>query len=115
MGVSDYAGSLMPAPIAAALICGYRAYRIHQAYEAAQTAKEAARMASDIAKCREEVKRVLKSVRDWVQSEQLKSYASLMNRDEKKVALLRVPEDCTTYKPEAGAQSSGKSGGKGRK
>lgn len=65
----------MPAPIAAALICGYRAYRIHQAYEAAQTAKEAARMASDIAKCREEVKRVLKSVRDWVQSEQLKSYA----------------------------------------
>ncbi|MDF3841931.1 VRR-NUC domain-containing protein [Pseudomonas citronellolis] len=52
----------MPAPIAAALIWGYRAYRIHQAYEAAQTAKEVARMASDIAKRREEVKRVLKSV-----------------------------------------------------
>ncbi len=38
---------------------------------------------------------------DWVNDKQLKSYVNLMSRDEKKVALLRVPEDCTGYKAEA--------------
>ncbi|WP_211460890.1 VRR-NUC domain-containing protein [Collimonas silvisoli] len=42
----------------------------------------------------------IKFPRDWVKNKQMDDYVKLMNQDTKKVALLRVPEDCTGYKPE---------------
>lgn len=41
----------------------------------------------------------IKFPKDWVRPKQLEDYSELMNRDRKKVALLRVPEDCTGYVP----------------
>jgi len=41
----------------------------------------------------------IKFPNDWVKIEQMEDYVRLMNRDSKKVALLRVPEDCTGYHP----------------
>ncbi|MDF5981596.1 VRR-NUC domain-containing protein [Pseudomonas aeruginosa] len=59
----------------------------------------------------------IKFPRDWVKADQLKSYVELMGSDRKKVALLRVPEDCVGYQPGEGndAKQSGRTGGKGRK
>ncbi len=42
---------------------------------------------------------------DWVKKDQMDDYVDLMGREEK-VALLRVPEDCTGYRPTTGAPSS---------
>ncbi len=42
----------------------------------------------------------IKFPRDWVKPKQLDDYSELMERNKKKVALLRVPEDCTGYQPE---------------
>ena len=47
----------------------------------------------------------IKFPRDWVKKDQMDDYVSLMGREDK-VALLRVPEDCTGYKPETGTPSS---------
>jgi hypothetical protein len=41
----------------------------------------------------------IKFPNDWVKIEQMEDYVRLVNRDSKKVALLRVPEDCTGYHP----------------
>lgn len=41
----------------------------------------------------------IKFPKDWVKK-QMDDYVGLMNQDERKVALLRVPEDCTGYKPD---------------
>ncbi|CUI74656.1 MULTISPECIES: VRR-NUC domain-containing protein [Achromobacter] len=43
----------------------------------------------------------IKFPNDWVKGKQMGDYARLMNEDKTKVALLRVPEDCTGYKPSA--------------
>lgn len=42
---------------------------------------------------------------DWVKDKQMGDYVRLMGREDK-VALLRVPEDCTGYKPDTGTPSS---------
>lgn len=42
---------------------------------------------------------------DWVKKDQMDDYVDLMGREDK-VALLRVPEDCTGYKPDTGTPSS---------
>lgn len=59
----------------------------------------------------------IKFPRDWVNPDQLRSYVNLMGRDKRKVALLRVPEDCTGYQAGDGDDSkqTGRTGGKGRK
>ncbi|MFK4064198.1 hypothetical protein [Brucella anthropi] len=54
---------------AAVLVWGYRAYRAQQAYEAAQTAVEAAQMAAGINQRRKEVEVVLKAVIDGMKTE----------------------------------------------
>ena len=41
----------------------------------------------------------IKFPNDWVKRDQLEDYVILMGEDNKKVALLRVPEDCTGFKP----------------
>lgn len=41
----------------------------------------------------------IKFPNDWVKREQLEDYVLLMGEDNKKVAPLRVPEDCTGFKP----------------
>ncbi|MFD4841676.1 VRR-NUC domain-containing protein, partial [Achromobacter sp. NPDC058515] len=40
----------------------------------------------------------IKFPNDWVTDTQMKDYVRLMNGDAAKVALLRVPEDCTGYR-----------------
>lgn len=42
---------------------------------------------------------------DWVRDRQMGAYVRLMNEDKSKVALLRVPEDCTGYRSVANAKS----------
>lgn len=44
---------------------------------------------------------------DWVKKDQMDDYVDLMGREEK-VALLRVPEDCTGYQPGNAQDTSGK-------
>ncbi|MBH3346386.1 VRR-NUC domain-containing protein [Pseudomonas parafulva] len=41
----------------------------------------------------------IKFPKDWVKPDQIKDYVDLMNGRAKKVALLRVPEDCTGVNP----------------
>jgi len=41
----------------------------------------------------------IKFPNDWVKHDQMKSYVRLMHGNTQKVALLRVPEDCTGYSP----------------
>jgi hypothetical protein len=41
----------------------------------------------------------IKFPNDWVKPDQMKDYVHLMNNQTQKVALLRVPEDCTGYRP----------------
>ena len=43
----------------------------------------------------------IKFPNDWVNPEQMKNYVHLMGDKPHKVALLRVPEDCTGYRPAA--------------
>ncbi|WMD19179.1 VRR-NUC domain-containing protein [Achromobacter seleniivolatilans] len=43
----------------------------------------------------------IKFPNDWVKKKQMTDYLRLMNKDTEKVALLRVPEDCTGYKSDA--------------
>ncbi len=59
----------------------------------------------------------IKFPRDWVKREQLDAYVDLMKQDNKKVALLRVPEDCTGYQAgdDKDTKQSGRTGDKGRK
>lgn len=52
----------MAAPVAAALIWGYRAYRAYAAYETAQTAIEAAETLAQIGQRKKEVQSILKDV-----------------------------------------------------
>jgi hypothetical protein len=40
----------------------------------------------------------IKFAGDWVQAKQMQDYVELMGREDK-VALLRVPEDCTDLRP----------------
>ncbi|MDF3837933.1 VRR-NUC domain-containing protein [Cupriavidus basilensis] len=55
----------------------------------------------------------IKFPKDWVKKKQMKDYVNLMKQDETKVALLRVPEDCTGYKPkESQAEESGRQNGR---
>lgn len=50
---------------------------------------------------------------DWVKAKQLGDYAKIMGQDNQKVALLRVPEDCTGYRPETDPKKeAGHSGGR---
>ncbi|MNK24774.1 VRR-NUC domain protein [compost metagenome] len=56
----------------------------------------------------------IKFPNDWVRDKQMKDYVRLMNGDSEKVALLRVPEDCTGYRPDA-AHKDGKSGSPNRR
>ncbi|MGE8617109.1 MAG: VRR-NUC domain-containing protein [Achromobacter spanius] len=55
----------------------------------------------------------IKFPNDWVRGKQMNDYLKLMGRDSKKVALLRVPEDCTGYRPERAAHGD-QPGRKGR-
>ena len=41
----------------------------------------------------------IKFPNDWVRDVQMQDYVRLMNRNTDKVALLRVPEDCTGFRP----------------
>ncbi|AYD64964.1 VRR-NUC domain-containing protein [Achromobacter sp. B7] len=45
----------------------------------------------------------IKFPNDWAKPAQMKSYVRLMDGDTHKVALLRVPEDCTGYRPDRGS------------
>ncbi|CAD5106671.1 VRR-NUC domain-containing protein [Zestomonas carbonaria] len=54
----------IPAAVGAAIVWGYRAYRGYTAYEATMTAKETAEMLAEIAKRKEQVKKVLQSTID---------------------------------------------------
>ena len=47
----------------------------------------------------------IKFPNDWVKSKQMGDYVRLMAADKSKVALLRVPEDCTGYKADAHEKS----------
>lgn len=57
----------------------------------------------------------IKFPNDWVKPQQMKSYVELMDNNERKVALLRVPEDCTGYRHPQNQGQSGRRGGAGRK
>ncbi len=50
----------------------------------------------------------IKFPNDWVRDVQISDYLELMGRDPQKVALLRVPEDCTGYRPEKAGDSDRK-------
>ncbi|KRC84874.1 VRR-NUC domain protein [Achromobacter sp. Root83] len=52
----------------------------------------------------------IKFPNDWVKGKQMDDYVRLMNRDKNKVALVRVPEDCTGYKPGQAGHDKGSSG-----
>ncbi|MNL46831.1 hypothetical protein D3C87_1695780 [compost metagenome] len=41
----------------------------------------------------------IKFPNDWVKGKQMKDYVDLMGNNSDKVALLRVPEDCTGFRP----------------
>lgn len=49
----------------------------------------------------------IKFPNDWVKRDQIEDYVVLMGRNNRKVALLRVPEDCPGYRPSAGNSGRG--------
>jgi len=49
----------------------------------------------------------IKFPNDWVKRDQIEDYVALMGSNNRKVALLRVPEDCPGYKPSAGKSRHG--------
>ncbi|CUJ67496.1 VRR-NUC domain [Achromobacter kerstersii] len=58
----------------------------------------------------------IKFPNDWVKKKQIEDYVLLMSRDSQKVALLRVPEDCTGYHPSSteNDKQGGRHGRRGR-
>ncbi|WP_420994270.1 VRR-NUC domain-containing protein [Cupriavidus sp. 30B13] len=89
----------LPAAAAAVVIWGYRAYRAYAAYETAQTAKEAAEMALEIARRKDEVKKLLDSTLSSLKKEIDLNIATLAAVDHGgRSTVSRRGTEATTYR-----------------
>lgn len=87
----------MAAPVAAALIWGYRAYRAYAAHETAQTAIESAETLAEISKRKKEVEAVLKDVIKGMK-EEIDIKSSMFVRTGGNATVSRGRNENVTYK-----------------